>query len=194
MENTDVLAIAQKTAERLGIRIKDPALVLSNMKPKIGITTILYSKVFTLWIDKHYIAYNENFKSEIVYVFVDEEHVSEELRSVINRFKGKKSSYAKTLFSVKKQLQIAEADMKESGNGVYFFDEVYHRRAEQKDENDNILIMTLCGGCRERFGNIGEYHIHRANRKQKHKEICTYCNDGVGWDYKIKPKVETNNI
>ena len=192
MEYTDVLATAQKTAEQLGIKIKNTELVLKNMKHKIGVTTILQNEGFILWIDKHYIAYNEKTEPEIVYVFVDREHIGEELRSVIGRFKSEKSSYAlKTLLSVKKQLHIAGTAMRESGDDVYFFDEVYSHSADENYENDNLFTMTLCGVCRSRFGNTGEYHIRRINRKQKHKEVCTYCNDGLGWDYKIKAKSET---
>jgi len=111
MNHEDILELARETADRLGIRIKDPALVLNNMKPAIGITTILYNEDFTLWIDKRYIAYGDNFKPEIVYVFADEEHVSEELRSVIGRIKTEKSPNAlKTLTSVKEQLQLASTN------------------------------------------------------------------------------------
>ena len=122
MTHTEILALAQKTAERLGIRIKDPALVLNNMKPKTGIATIQYNEDFTLWIDKHYIAYSENLKPEIIYVYVDSEHISEELRSVIGRIKTEKSAYTlKTLISVKEQLQLADKNMSQSGNGFYLF-------------------------------------------------------------------------
>ena len=122
MSHEDILELARVTAKLLGIRIKDPVLVLSGMKPKIGIITILYNKKFTLWIDRHYIAYGDNFKPEVVYVFADTEHISEELRSVIRRMKKEKSPYAmKTLTSVKEQLQLAGASMNKSGNGLYFF-------------------------------------------------------------------------
>jgi len=134
MTYTDILEIARKTAVRLGIRIKDPALVLSNMKPFIGVTTILYNRDFTLWIDKHYIAYSDNFKPEVVYVFADEEHIGEELRSVVGRIKREKSPYAlQTLMSVKRQLQLAGAAMRLSDNRLYFFGELTNVRTEERD-------------------------------------------------------------
>jgi hypothetical protein len=122
MTHADILELAQKVAGRLGIRINDPALVLSNMKPKTGITTKLYNKGFTLWIDKHYIAYCDNFKPDVVYVFCDEEHVTEEFRSVIKMIKTEKSPYhLKTLNSIKEQLHLAAIAISQSGNGLYFF-------------------------------------------------------------------------
>ena len=122
MTHADILELARETGARLGISIKDPALILRNMKPKFGITTILRSKDYILWIDRHYIAYSDNFKPEVVYVFADEEHVSEELRSVIKMIEQEKSPYnRKTLLSVKKQLQLAGTAIRKSNNGLYFF-------------------------------------------------------------------------
>jgi mRNA interferase MazF len=123
MSHTDILELAREVAAWLGIRIKDPALVLRNMKPSTGITTILYNEDYTLWIDKRYIAYSDNAKPEIVYVFTDTEHVKEELRSVIGRIKTEKSPYTlKTLTSVKEQLQLAGAGIGKSGDGLCFFE------------------------------------------------------------------------
>ena len=123
MNHVDILKLAQETAVKLGIRIDDPALVLENMMPRIGTATVFSNEDYTLWIDRHYIAYTYNFKPEIVYVFTDKVHVSEELRSVCKRMKSEKSvNGLKTLMSVKTQLQLAEANMRESGNERYFFD------------------------------------------------------------------------
>ena len=122
MTYADILELAQETGAQLGIRLKNPALVLRNMKPKTGITTILYNKDYILWIDKHYIAYSNNFYLGVVYVFADKEHVSEELPLVIKMINQEKSpSNRKTLLSVKKQLQLAETAMRESDSRLYFF-------------------------------------------------------------------------
>ena len=193
MENTEILGIAQEVAGRLGIRIKDPALVLRNMKPKTGITTILDNEVFILWIDKHYVAYNERSKPEIVYVFADEEHVNEELRSVISRIKVEKSAYVlKTLNSVKSQLYIAEAAMRKSGSGVYFFKEVFYCLTDEKDESKGLFIMTLCEVCIIKFEYAGEYNLQRINLDQEYMELCTNCANGFGWDYKLSLKKMEN--
>jgi hypothetical protein len=123
MNHVDILKLAQETAVKLGIRIDDPALVLENMMPRIGTATVFSNEDYSLWIDRHYIAYTINFKPEIVYVFTDKVHVSEELRSVCKRMKFEKSANGlKTLMSVKAQLQLAEAGMRESGDERYFFD------------------------------------------------------------------------
>ena len=123
MPHEDILELARKIAARLGIRIKNSALILKNMKPKTGIATFLYNEDFILWIDKHYIAYSDKCLPEIVYVFADREHVSEELRSVCKRLRNVKSLFEKeTLLSVKQQLQLASAAMSKSGSGLYFIE------------------------------------------------------------------------
>jgi len=189
MSYTDILEVARVTAGRLGIRIKDPALVLQNMKSKTGITTILYNKDYTLWIDKHYIAYSDNFKPGIVYVFADEEHVGEELRSVIGRIRSEKSPYAlKTLMSVKQQLELARAAMRQSDSGLYFFEEIPHTETEERDVERKSYIVTLCPKCRAAFENTGENYIRRVNPNQEYKEKCTYCNVRDGYDYEVVPK------
>ena len=123
MNHADILELAQATAKRIGIRIENPTLVLENMKPRVGIATILCNNNYSLWIDRHYIAYADVSKPEIVYVFADEEHISEELRSVCKRIRNEKSDYAlKTLMSAKEQLLLAEANMNKSGDGLFIFD------------------------------------------------------------------------
>ena len=123
MNHADILELAQATAKRLGIRVENTALVLKNMKPRVGIATILCNKNYTLWVDRHYVAYADNSKPEIVYVFADEDHISEELRSVCKRITNEKSDYAlKTLMSAKEQLLLAEANMSKSGDGRFIFD------------------------------------------------------------------------
>jgi DNA-binding Lrp family transcriptional regulator len=124
MTYSDILELATATAAKLGIRITNPALIIKNLTPAIGVTTILWNEDYTLWVDKHYIAYGRNRNPEILYLFTDMEHVDEELRSVCARVKGEKSPYVRqTLTSVKDQLRLAGAAMSKSGGGLYFFEE-----------------------------------------------------------------------
>jgi hypothetical protein len=123
MNHAAVLELARETAGQLGIRVEDPALVLRNMKRKIGITTILWNETFTIWVDRHYIAYSDSLKPGVVYVYADAEHVEEEFRSVIGLIKNEKSPYSlKTLESIKEQLKLAAAGMRKSEAGFYVFE------------------------------------------------------------------------
>jgi hypothetical protein len=190
MNHEDILELARATANRLGIPISDPALVLSNMKPPTGITSILYKGDFTLWVDKHYIAYGNDRKPEVVYVFADKEHISEELRSVIERMKKEKSPYGmKTLLSIREQLQLANAAIKKSGNGLYFFEseEITVNRTETKTEIKGE-IKTLCYKCKSDYENTGGYYIRRADLTQTIKEQCDYCSFRGGYDYEFTTK------
>jgi hypothetical protein len=188
MNHEDISELARVTANRLGIPISDPALVLSNMKPPTGITSILYKGNFTLWVDKHYIAYGNDRKPEVVYVFADREHIGEELRSVIERMKKEKSPYGmKTLLSIKEQLQLASTAMKKSGNRLYFF--------ESEEITVNIIkteikgeIKTLCYKCKSDYENTGGYYIRRADLTQTIKEKCDYCSVRGGYDYEFTRK------
>ena len=189
MNYTDILKIAEATAVRLGIRIKDSDLILQNMKPKPGIVTILYSDDFTLWVDKHYIAYGDNSKPEIVYVFTDEVHAHEELRSVDVMMRYAKSTYQwKTLASVKEQLQTAAASMKKYGNGLYFFEEMPIIQTEETEVKGKSDERTLCYKCKSDYENTGEYYIRRTAYKQTEKKLCMFCSVRYGYDYELSPK------
>ena len=189
MPHENILTIAQKIAARLVIKINDPAIILANMKPKTAAVTILYNEDFTLWIDKHYIAYGDNFKPEVVYVFTDKEHISEELRSVCQRLKIEKSLYElKTLMSVKEQLELAQTAMRQSDSRLFFFEETQNIKTEDEDLKNKHEIMTLCSRCRTDYQNTGDYHIRRADPKQTDKKLCDYCSYRHGYNYELTPK------
>ena len=188
MNHVDILDLARETAGRLGIRMIDPALVLKNMKPKIGITTILRSEDYIMWIDKHYIAYGESFKPEVVYVFTDEEHVSEELRSVIHMIQQEKSAYnLKTLLSIKKQLQ--QAAKAKPDDGLYFFTQSKQKKTECEAMKFKKDIRTLCYKCKTDYMNTGDYYIRRTDYEQTDKKPCTFCSARYGYDYVLSPRI-----
>lgn len=47
------------------------------------------------------------------------------------------------------------------------------------------LILCLCKTCADNFRNVG-YRLFRVGEK---RELCTYCNHRMGFDYELTPKV-----
>lgn len=56
--------------------------------------------------------------------------------------------------------------------------------------NDRASLICLCPICRENFEITGTYRIRRANYQQTVKEICTYCQIRMGYDYYVTPVSE----
>lgn len=56
--------------------------------------------------------------------------------------------------------------------------------------NDRASLICLCPTCRENFEIAGSYRIRRANYQQTVKEICTYCQIRMGYDYYVTPVSE----
>ncbi len=52
------------------------------------------------------------------------------------------------------------------------------------------LEMCLCSRCYNHFYNTNAYKIKRKYSIQDHKEICTYCNHRMGFDYVVIPRVK----
>lgn len=53
---------------------------------------------------------------------------------------------------------------------------------------DKPLLMCLCTACAKPFYESEEHYIERADRKQKAKERCMFCNVRQGYDYYIRKK------
>lgn len=49
------------------------------------------------------------------------------------------------------------------------------------------LTLCLCSACAENFYGSGAYYLRRVNPMEVKKELCTYCNKRMGFDYEIKP-------
>lgn len=47
------------------------------------------------------------------------------------------------------------------------------------------IEMTLCRRCRNQFELNPDYRIWRADFRQEEKDICSYCQVGLGYDYFI---------
>lgn len=52
----------------------------------------------------------------------------------------------------------------------------------------NHLILCLCKTCADNFRATGAYTLRRLE-KQEARELCTYCNHRLGYDYEVIPKV-----
>lgn len=50
------------------------------------------------------------------------------------------------------------------------------------------LTLCLCSTCAENFYGSGAYYLRRVNPIEVEKELCTYCNQRVGFDYEITPR------
>lgn len=47
------------------------------------------------------------------------------------------------------------------------------------------LLMCLCSACANNFRSTGVYILRRINPEHGRKDICTYCNQRMGFDYEI---------
>lgn len=56
----------------------------------------------------------------------------------------------------------------------------------------NKLTLCLCSACAENFYGSGAYFLRRLNPIEVEKELCTYCNQRVGFDYEITPRPRSN--
>lgn len=54
---------------------------------------------------------------------------------------------------------------------------------------DSSLLHCLCPVCRNKFFDSRQYYILRADRTQKEKDVCTYCQTRMGYDYYVIPYV-----
>ena len=50
------------------------------------------------------------------------------------------------------------------------------------------LTLCLCSACAENFYGSGAYFLRRVDPVQVEKELCTYCNQRIGFDYEITPR------
>lgn len=58
---------------------------------------------------------------------------------------------------------------------------------------DKPILMCLCPVCAKPFCESREHYIKRADREQKAKERCMFCNVRQGYDYLIRKKYYNEN-
>lgn len=52
-------------------------------------------------------------------------------------------------------------------------------------KTEHSLTMCLCSTCAENFRSTGAYILRRIDPQQAEKDICTYCNQRLGFDYEV---------
>lgn len=57
---------------------------------------------------------------------------------------------------------------------------------------DKPILMCLCPICAKPFYESREHFIQRADRNQKLKEICMFCNVRQGYDYSVRKKYNSS--
>lgn len=57
---------------------------------------------------------------------------------------------------------------------------------------DKPILMCLCPICAKPFYESREHFIHRADRNQKLKETCMFCNVRQGYDYFVRKKYNSS--
>lgn len=60
-------------------------------------------------------------------------------------------------------------------------------KAKPKRQMDQFALICLCPSCRSKFFDTRSYYISRANPSQKEKDICTFCQSNMGYDYYMTP-------
>ncbi len=58
---------------------------------------------------------------------------------------------------------------------------------------DKPILMCLCPVCAKPFFESREHFIQRADKNQKLKETCMFCNVRQGYDYSIRKKYNGEN-
>lgn len=54
----------------------------------------------------------------------------------------------------------------------------------------NRLQLCLCRTCADNFYSTGAYILQRTDKGQTEKDVCTYCNQRMGFDYEVIPKTD----
>ena len=55
-------------------------------------------------------------------------------------------------------------------------------------DQERPMELCLCASCARAFYNISTYRIVRKDYRQREKEMCTFCNYRMGYDYYIFQK------
>ena len=52
-------------------------------------------------------------------------------------------------------------------------------------KHSNAVVMCLCFRCLKSFMRLSDHSVRRVDPYQIFKNPCTYCNNGLGYDYWI---------
>jgi hypothetical protein len=180
MNDSEILTLAEKLATELGIAVKNKNAILKNMRRKgCPTTTILRNRDCTLWIDKHYVAFSEDDKPNIRYVFITRRHIAEHMPEIRKMLKDCAAADRAALTVIREQMREALKMMAASGEDVCLFDDGVKRERV----SDAPLLMTLCA---KRVGQFYDTPDHRLERAAKRlKQTRDYCDMKQGYEYKI---------
>lgn len=125
MDNEKIIAIAADVASILDIQMKRIDLISKHLGRKIPTTTILHTQDHMMWIDAHYIAVDGIGETDILYIYISREHITEELRSVIKLRENSESLADYSLYdNIATQLIAAVKQMDATGTD-FFLNEQY---------------------------------------------------------------------
>ena len=54
---------------------------------------------------------------------------------------------------------------------------------------NTVSLITLCPVCLHSFQDAKRATLHRADLRQRTKDVCTYCQTSYGFDYYAQPMV-----
>ena len=120
MNPNEILELAADIAGLLDIYISNLGIIKRKMRGLFPKTTILHNNRTMLWIDLHYIAVAGSDDAELLYIYIDEQHVLEELPEVI-RLRDHATSDADYCLraEVAKQLTMAQLHMNQTGEDFF---------------------------------------------------------------------------
>ena len=56
------------------------------------------------------------------------------------------------------------------------------------------LTFCLCGACADAFCGTGAFVLQKVTQEQAEKEVCTYCKQGAGERYAVRPKAGKGSV
>lgn len=63
-----------------------------------------------------------------------------------------------------------------------------------KDKNNEEMELCLCPTCASTFYATSSFRIYRKDLYQVNREICTFCNVRLGYDFLISQKSSVQNL
>jgi hypothetical protein len=125
MTKLEVLGLAEDTAGKVGIIIKNQEAILKRMYSSKFSTTILCNEKYTLWIDKDYIAYSDNDDTDVWYKYITLKHINESFVDISQMLDESLEPDDKHMQSgIQKQMCEALHAMADSKSVYYIF--TYH--------------------------------------------------------------------
>lgn len=119
----DVVALAEKIAFDLGISINDKENLATKLVGKYVPPQIYKNGIVSLWVDRFYIAYSYEDSDKIEYVYVSQEHISEERDSYM--LASMQRGYSIDLpLQIDTQFSIAQCEMRITDKKYHIFERV----------------------------------------------------------------------